>query len=38
MDQEKDLVEQSRANEAEDDFGFFGAYGCTEEEFDEEWN
>ena len=37
-DKDVDLVEQSRVNETEDDFGFFGAYGCTEEEYDEEWN
>ena len=38
MDPELDLVEQSKENELLDDFGFFGAYGCTEEEYDEEWN
>lgn len=37
-DTELDLVEQSELNESEDDFGFSGAYGVTEEEFNEEWN
>lgn len=35
---EKDLVEQSLENEVEDDFGFEGAFGYTEEEYNEEWN
>lgn len=34
----KDLVEQSQYNETEDDFGFEGAFGYTEEEYNEEWN
>ena len=38
QDKEFDLVEQSELNESEDDFGFSGAYGVTEEEFNEEWN
>lgn len=35
---ELDLVEQSRQNEVEDDFGYAESFGYTEEEYDEEWN
>ena len=33
-----DLVELHKENETEDDFGFYSAFGYTEEEYNEEWN
>lgn len=35
---ELDLVEQSLENETEDDFGFEGAFGMSEDQYNEEWN
>lgn len=35
---ELDLVDQSAENEIMDDYGFYDAYGMTEEEYEEEWN
>lgn len=38
VEQDLDLVDQSKENEVLDDFGFSEVYGYSYDEYEEEWN